>query len=69
MGQFEVEWAEKVQRFLRDTEQRELTVTEILGYPRWQRVWWLWQYNEKYEGTPMPEDFPLELVKKIYGVD
>ncbi len=69
MGIFENEWFEKVQRFIRETEGRELSFDDFLKYPRWQRVWWLWQYKEKYEGKPMPKDMPLDTVKKIYGAD
>lgn len=63
---FEKQMAVLIQRYIKDTEQHELSIEEILKRPRWKRVWFWWKALEKYEGKPFPE-LSLEEVKSIYG--
>ncbi|OAB46000.1 hypothetical protein [Paenibacillus glacialis] len=64
--QFDVEIAEIVKRYLKETKDQDLSIAEILTRPRWKRVWFWWKALEYYEGKPMPE-LTIEEVKGTYG--
>ncbi|MNH98281.1 hypothetical protein D3C73_510000 [compost metagenome] len=63
---FDLQMAENIQKYLKEVKGEEFEISEILGRPRWKRVWFWWQAIEYYEGRKMP-NLTLEEVKNIYG--
>lgn len=47
---YQVEMAEKSQKYLREVEGRDIKISEILSWPYYLQVWNFWMASQHYDG-------------------
>jgi hypothetical protein len=55
-----------IQRYLKEEDNKDVTIEDIQAHPRWERVILYWLAMEKYEGKKLMR-WTVEEIKSIYG--
>lgn len=55
-----------IQRYIKEVDNKDITLDEIQSHPMWERVILYWLAMEKYEGKKLTR-WTVEEIKSIYG--